>query len=95
MHRDPNHNAYSHYGIRNQRYKLIYWYNEDYGLPGTNKGGEEREWELFDCQTDPLELFSVFYDPLYKEVVEMMKTKLEKKMIEICDVPEHTINPKI
>ena len=95
MHRDPNHNAYSHYGIRNQRYKLIYWYNEDYGLPGTNKGGEEREWELFDCQTDPLELFSVFYDPLYKEVVEMMKTKLEKKMIEICDLPEHTINPKI
>ena len=28
MHRDPDHNAYSHYGIRDQRYKLIYWYNE-------------------------------------------------------------------
>ena len=49
MHRDPDHNAYSHYGIRNQRYKLIYWYNEGYDLPDTNHGGEDKEWELFDC----------------------------------------------
>ena len=52
MHRDPDHNAYSHYGIRDKRYKLIYWYNEGYDLPGTNHGGEDREWELFDCQED-------------------------------------------
>ena len=89
MHRDPVHNAYSHYGIRNQRYKLIYWYNEGYGLPGTNFGGEDREWELFDCERDPLELFSVFFDPSYKEVVEMMTRELENKMAEIGDEPEH------
>lgn len=28
MNQDHNHNAYAHYGIRNHRYKLIYWYNE-------------------------------------------------------------------
>ena len=89
MHRDHVHNAYSHYGIRNQRYKLIYWYNEGYGLPGTNFGGEDREWELFDCERDPLELFSVFFDPSYKEVVEMMTRELENKMAEIGDEPEH------
>lgn len=26
MHRDPIHNAYAHYGVRDTRYKLIYWY---------------------------------------------------------------------
>lgn len=89
MHRDPDHNAYSHYGIRNQRYKLIYWYNEGYGLPGTNHGGEDREWELFDCENDPLELFNVYSDASYQDVVADMTVQLEKKMAEIGDEPEH------
>jgi arylsulfatase A-like enzyme len=89
MHRDPDHNAYSHYGIRDQRYKLIYWYNEGYNLPGTNHGGEDREWELFDCQADPLELFNVYSDPKYVEVLQKMMEALEKKMTEIGDEPEH------
>ena len=89
MHRDPDHNAYSHYGIRNQRYKLIYWYNEGYELPGTNHGGEDREWELFDCEKDPLELFNCYSKPEYQAVVSTMKVELEKKMMEIGDEPEH------
>ncbi len=89
MHRDPDHNAYSHYGIRNQKYKLIYWYNEGYDLPGTNHGGEDREWELFDCYNDPLELFNVYSDPKYKSVVKMMKNELTLKMQIIGDKPEH------
>ncbi len=89
MHRDPDHNAYSHYGIRNQRYKLIYWYNEGYGLPGTNHGGEDREWELFDCEEDPLELFNVYTDASYQGVVADMTALLDKKMAEIGDEPEH------
>lgn len=94
MHRDPDHNAYSHYGIRNQRYKLIYWYNEGYGLPGTNHGGEDREWELFDCEQDPLELFNVYSDSAYKEVVADMTSQLDQKMAEIGDVPEHQIDTR-
>lgn len=89
MHRDPDHNAYSHYGIRDQRYKLIYWYNEGYELPGTNHGGEDREWELFDCEKDPLELFNVYHDPAYAQIVQDMTRKLETKMAEIGDEPEH------
>ena len=89
MHRDPDHNAYSHYGIRDQRYKLIYWYNEGYELPGTNHGGEDREWELFDCEKDPLELFSVYNEPAYAEVVKRMTSQLERKMADIGDEPEH------
>ena len=91
MHRDPDHNAYSHYGIRDKRYKLIYWYNEGYELPGTNHGGEDREWELFDCQEDPLELFNVYSNPKYRNVVQQMKLALTTKMSEIGDEPEHEL----
>lgn len=89
MHRDEFHNAYAHYGVRDARYKLIYWYNEGFDLPGTNHGGEDREWELFDCDKDPLELFNVYDDPDYADVVTKMTRALETKMAEIGDEPEH------
>ena len=89
MHKDPDHNAYAHYGVRNQKYKLIYWYNEGFDLPGTNHGGEDREWELFDCENDPLELFNVISDKTYANVVKEMKETLYNKMLEIGDEPAH------
>jgi arylsulfatase A-like enzyme len=89
MHRDPDHNAYSHYGIRTQKYKLIYWYNEGFDLPGTNHGGEDKEWELFDCEKDPLELFNVFDDPNYRQIMVQLTQILEEKMREIGDEPAH------
>ena len=89
MHRDSDHNAYSHYGIRTQKYKLIYWYNEGFDLPGTNHGGEDKEWELFDCEQDPLELFNIFNDPNYHEIIVKLTQILEEKMQEIGDEPAH------
>ena len=89
MHRDPVHNAYAHYGIRNERYKLIYWYNEGLGQPGTLDGGEEKEWELFDCELDPFEMINVYADPVYNEIKLQMMDDLDQKMAEIGDVPVH------
>jgi arylsulfatase A-like enzyme len=89
MHRDVFHNTYAHYGIRSHRYKLIYWYNQDFGLPGTRPGGEPPEWELFDCEKDPLELLNVHADPAYAEVVAQMTRALEEKMREIGDDRAH------
>ena len=89
MHGDPDHNAYAHYGIRNKRYKLIYWYNDDLELPGTSDEKDEPEWELFDCQEDPLELFNVYSDPAYAMVVQQMTDQLNNKMKQIGDIPEH------
>jgi hypothetical protein len=81
----------AHYGIRDRRYKLIFWYNEGYGLPGTRSGEEEKEWELFDCDKDPMELFNVWSDPSYVEVCEKMVRRLEAKMEEIGDDPAHPV----
>lgn len=90
MHNDIIHNAYAHYGIRDQRYKLIYWYNEALGIKGARPGDEEyKEWELFDCEKDPLELFNVYHEDEYKDVVKHMTVLLEKKMVEIGDEPVH------
>jgi arylsulfatase A-like enzyme len=89
MHRDVVHNAYAHYGIRNQRYKLIYWYNESLEQPGATHGGEEKEWELFDCEEDPFELFNVYWEPKYRDVRVEMTRLLEETMAEIGDEPVH------
>lgn len=90
MHNDAEHQAYAHYGVRDHRYKLIYWYNDDLDVEGARPGGEKcREWELFDCQEDPLELFNCYSDPKHRDVVARMTGLLEKKMAEIGDEPVH------
>ena len=89
MHRDPDHNAYAHYGLRDQRYKIIYWYNDGFDLPGTNHGGEDKEWELFDCEKDPLELFNLANDKTFNEIFSRMKLILTEKMLKIGDIPAH------
>lgn len=91
MHRDCFHNAYAHYGCRNHRYKIIFWYNEGLDQPGTMIGGEEQEWELFDCKEDPLELFNIWNEPSYAQAREQMVRALERKMEEIGDVPAHPV----
>lgn len=59
------HHVHPHYGVRNERYKLIYFY-------------DLKEWELYDLQKDPQELHSLYADPDYAEVVTQMKASLAK-----------------
>ena len=82
--------AYAHYGCRDQRYKLIFWYNEALGIEGANEAdADKKEWELFDCQEDPLELFNVYHEEKYREVRSKMKALLEGKMMELGDEVVH------
>ena len=92
MHADTNHNTYAHYGIRNQRYKLICWYAEGFGVAGSNGGGQPKEWELFDCHEDPLELINIYNDAKYADVVRELRALLNRKMLEIGDTPEHSLD---
>lgn len=89
MHKDEFHNAFAHYGVRDSRYKLIYWYNDPLGQLGAFAGDEPPEWELFDCDADPFELFNLAEDPAYTDVFAMMLAKLDGKMAEIGDIAEH------
>lgn len=89
MHKDFIHNAFAHYGIRTDRYKLIYWYNDPLGQIGALPGEEPPEWELFDCEEDPFELHNRAEDPAYRDVFLSMLDRLDAKMAEIGDLPEH------
>ncbi|GGA62108.1 sulfatase family protein [Pelagibacterium lentulum] len=89
MHKDYFHNAFAHYGVRDARYKLIYWYNAALDQPGAHDGDEPPEWELFDCANDPHELKNVADDPRFFDVFAQMLAKLDTKMAEIGDIPEH------
>ncbi len=59
------HSVRKHYGVRTERYKLIYYYEID-------------EWELFDLQKNPEELKSVYTDPNYADVVKRLKAELKR-----------------
>lgn len=89
MHKDVIHNAFAHYGIRDQRYKLIYWYNDPLDQLGATPGDEPPEWELFDCEADPFELHNRVRDADYADIFAQMLTKLDSKMAEIGDIPAH------
>jgi len=70
------HSVRRHYGVRTQRYKLIYFYNL-------------HEWELYDLQRDPHELTSVYDDTGYAGVQRRLKAELQR-LREQYRVPEDT-----
>jgi arylsulfatase A-like enzyme len=59
------HSVQRHYGVRDDRYKLIYFY-------------QIAEWELYDLAKDPHELRSCYNDPQYAEVAKQMHHKLDR-----------------
>ncbi len=70
-----------HNGVRNDRYKLIQFY-------------EFGEWEFYDLETDPDELNNVYEDGDYVEQVAMMKSELERLRIHYGDGSVSGLRPK-
>ncbi|NOU93984.1 sulfatase-like hydrolase/transferase [Paenibacillus sp. LMG 31456] len=80
-----NHYVYSHYGIRTERYKLIYYYGEALGSTGAIDEPKPPEWELFDLHTDPYELISVYHDPSYTDIILSLKEELHELRVQLQD----------
>lgn len=59
------HNVAKHIGVRTDRYKLIYFY-------------ENKEWEFYDLEKDPNELNNVFGNLAYKKEIEALKKNLKE-----------------
>jgi len=55
-----------HYGVSTDRYKLMHFY---YDID---------EWEMYDLQTDPMEMTNIYDDPVYAEVREMLHRRLQE-----------------
>jgi Arylsulfatase A and related enzymes len=84
---DASHNVLAHYGIRTERHKLIYFYADGLGLPGTSGASYPPEWELYDLADDPDELNNVYLDPAYRQIRDELKVRLRKLQRELQDKP--------
>ncbi|HLR28849.1 MAG TPA: sulfatase [Ruania sp.] len=84
---DGIHNSLAHYGIRTERYKLIYFYNDGLGLPGTRAAIFAPEWELYDLQRDPAEVQNRALDPEYAGVLAQLKERLATEQARVGDEP--------
>ena len=55
-----------HYGVATDRYKLMHFY---YDID---------EWEMYDLETDPMEMQNIYDDPAYADTREMLHKRLEE-----------------
>jgi arylsulfatase A-like enzyme len=71
-HYPQDHRVQPHYGVRTERYKLIYF-------------NKINQWELFDLRKDPHELKNVYADPAYAETVKELKAEMYRLKKELKD----------
>lgn len=76
MHGDRSHHVTAHYGIRTDRYKLIFYYGQPLGMKGANGTALIPEWELYDLKNDPSEMCNIYHDPAQTEIVAKLKDEL-------------------
>ncbi|WP_321474957.1 sulfatase [uncultured Paludibaculum sp.] len=82
-----DHNVAAHYGVRTERYKLIYYYGKALGTSGSIDKDTPPEWELFDLLKDPRELNNVYADPAYQKTVVDLKAMMDRMQKEYGDQP--------
>jgi arylsulfatase A-like enzyme len=79
MHGDHSHNVTAHYGIRTNRYKLIFYYGQALGMKGAKDSPvEPAEWELYDLLADPAEMNNIYNQPGNERIIEQLKLELIK-----------------
>ena len=69
-----HHNVAAHYGIRTERYKLIYFNKLD-------------QWELYDLEKDPREMHNIYREAAYASIVTKLKREMQglKKQLKDTD----------
>lgn len=72
-----HHNVAAHYGVRTDRYKLIFF-------------NKLNQWELYDLQKDPIEMRNVYSDPAYQKTVEQLKKEMDRLKKELKDEDQFT-----
>jgi arylsulfatase A-like enzyme len=87
MHNSNDHHVPAHYGVRTDRWKLIYYYGKPLGMRGAQPPDTKPDWELFDMRNDPREMKNLYSDPKYASVVREMKAELERVQKQVGDAP--------
>lgn len=75
----------AHFGIRDERYKLIFYYGQPLDMTGAVQQSTNPAWEFYDLQTDPNEDRNVYEDASYKGIIQSMKSRLVELRQELGD----------
>lgn len=78
----------AHFGIRNERYKLIFFYGQGLGKKGTSEESTEPAWEFYDLQEDPKETHNAIGKPEYRGIIADMKSAIIKQREKYGDLDE-------
>ena len=62
-----------HYGVRDDRYKLIHFYNDI------------DQWELYNLENDPTEMHNIFGQPGTEDITRSMMVKLRDAQLQYDD----------
>lgn len=84
----------AHMGIRNDRYKLIFFYGDRLGMSGSEDYASTPLWEFYDLQTDPHENHNQYGNPAYTETISQMKKEMLDLRREYKDTDEGSVRMK-
>ena len=78
----------AHMGIRNERYKLIFYYGEPLDMTDGQETPTAPVWDFYDLQKDPKEDRSVYNEKEYAPVIKQMKKEMIKLRMEAEDTDD-------
>ena len=79
MHMAHNLAAPAHFGIRGERYKLVFFY----GCTPNGKNRTPVGWEFYDLKKDPQEMRNLYSEPEYAKLIATMKLELKSTRAEL------------
>ena len=83
-----------HFGIRNERYKLAFFYGQPLEMRGASPKITIPAWEFYDLENDPNELRNAHADPQYSETIKEMKKELLELKKEVGDIEKDNLAMK-
>lgn len=75
----------AHFGFRNERYKLAFFYGRSLGLPGARNNRTEPAWEFFDLEKDPNENHNAYSDAEYTKLIPRLKREMLRQKAAVED----------
>lgn len=75
----------AHMGIRNERYKLIFFYGDYLNMTGSSKESTVPSWEFYDLKVDASENCNVYSNPKYGKIIRAMKKEMLLQREELGD----------